>query len=103
MRDLPLYLFSVQLEPTACSTNAFLFCIVSRAGLCPWDNLGKANNWHPPPHQYIKFAKKSEALQYFESNEFIELTVGASRVLMSKAATKNICSNNRKHNVNIHM
>jgi hypothetical protein len=40
-------------------------------------------------------------LQYCESNEFIELTVGTSRVLMSKAATNNNCSN--KHNVNTHM
>jgi hypothetical protein len=73
--------------------------IIVRAGLCPWDNLGKANNWRPPPpFQYIKFAKnkKSEALQYCDSNEFIELTVGTSRVLMSKAATKNICSNKHK-------
>jgi hypothetical protein len=38
---------------------------------------------HPPP-QYIKTCtKKCEALQYCDSNEFIELTVGASRVLMS--------------------
>jgi hypothetical protein len=34
-----------------------------------------------------------EALQYCDSNEFVELTVGTSRVLMSKAATNNICSN----------
>jgi hypothetical protein len=32
-------------------------------------------------------------LQYCDSNEFIELTVGTSRVLMSKAATNDICSN----------
>jgi hypothetical protein len=52
----------------------------------------------PPPPQYINFAKekKSEAFQYCDSNEFIELTVGTSRVLMSKAATNNICSNKRK-------
>jgi hypothetical protein len=35
-------------------------------------------------------------LQYCDSNEFIELTVGASRVLMSKVATNNICSNKHK-------
>jgi hypothetical protein len=40
--------------------------------------------------------KKCEALQYCDSNEFIELTVGTSRVLMSKAATNNICSNKHK-------
>jgi hypothetical protein len=49
------------------------------------------------PHSQ-KFAKKKkiEALQYCDSNEFIELTVGTSRVLMSKAATNNICSNKHK-------
>jgi hypothetical protein len=41
-------------------------------------------------------AKKCEALQYCGRNEFIKLTVGTSRVLMSKAATNNICSNKRK-------
>jgi hypothetical protein len=40
--------------------------------------------------------KKLEALQFCDSNEFIEPTVGATRVFMSKAATNNICSN--KHN-----
>jgi hypothetical protein len=51
----------------------------------------------PPPNSY-KFAKKKEceALQYCDSNEFIELTVGASRVFLSKAATNNICSNKHK-------
>jgi hypothetical protein len=48
-----------------------------------------------PPH-YIKICKKCEALQYCDSNEFIELTVDTSRVLMSKAATNNICSNKHK-------
>jgi hypothetical protein len=47
-----------------------------------------------PP--YIKVCKKCEALQYCDSNEFIELTVGTSRVLMSKAVTNNICSNKHK-------
>jgi hypothetical protein len=49
----------------------------------------------PPPGNY-KCSKKCKALQYCDSNEFIELTVGISRVLMSKAATNNICSNKRK-------
>jgi hypothetical protein len=40
--------------------------------------------------------KKYEASQYCDSNEFVELTVGTSRVLMSKAATNNICSNKHK-------
>jgi hypothetical protein len=50
----------------------------------------------PPPTQ--RFAKKKvcEALQYCDSIEFTELTVGTSRVLMSKAATNNICSNKHK-------
>jgi hypothetical protein len=48
-----------------------------------------------PPH--IKTCKKyCEILQYCDSKEFIELTVGTSRVLMSKAATNNICSNKHK-------
>jgi hypothetical protein len=46
----------------------------------------------PPP-----FAKKNcEVLQYCDRNEFIVLTVGTSRVLMSKAATNNVCSNKHK-------
>jgi hypothetical protein len=47
-----------------------------------------------PPHPgTYKFAqKKSDALHYCDSNELIELT----RVLMSKAATNNICSNKHK-------
>jgi hypothetical protein len=49
----------------------------------------------PPPHIKI-FQKNCEALQYCDSNEFIELTVGTSRVFMSKAATNNICSNKHK-------
>jgi hypothetical protein len=67
------------------------------AGLCPWDKGGKAKCGRPPPPQYIKMCKtKCEALQYCDSNGFIEITVGASRVLMSKAATNNICSNKHK-------
>jgi hypothetical protein len=69
--------------------------VADRAGLFPWDNRGKANSWCPPP-QYIKICKKCEALQYCDNNEFIELTVGTLRVLMSKAATNNICSNKHK-------
>jgi hypothetical protein len=48
----------------------------------------------PPIHKNVQ--KKCEALQYCDSNEFIELTVGTSRVLMSKVATNNICSNKHK-------
>jgi hypothetical protein len=53
----------------------------------------------PPPHpvhKNLQKKKKCEALQYCDSNEFIELMVGTSRVLMSKAATNNICSNKHK-------
>jgi hypothetical protein len=73
--------------------------VASRAGLCLWDNRGKANSWRPPPpSQYIKICKKKkcDALQYCDTNEFIGITVGTSRVLMSKAATNNICSNKHK-------
>jgi hypothetical protein len=69
---------------------------IQRAGLCPWDNRGKANSWRPPPTGYIKICKKLLSVATFDSNEFIELTVGTSRVLMSKAATNNICSNKHK-------
>jgi hypothetical protein len=48
------------------------------------------------PSMHKNLPKKCEALQYCDSNEFIELTVGTSRVLMSKAATNNICSNKHK-------
>jgi hypothetical protein len=51
----------------------------------------------PPPFPIHKHLQKIfEALQYCDSNEFIEPTVGTSRVLMSKAATNNICSNKHK-------
>jgi hypothetical protein len=60
----------------------------------------KANSWRTPPqkkHKNLqKKKKKSESLQNCDTNEFIELTVGTSRVLMSKAATNNICSNKHK-------
>jgi hypothetical protein len=50
-----------------------------------------------PPHQYIKICKnKCKALQYCDSNDFTELIVGTMRILMSKAATNNICSNKHK-------
>jgi hypothetical protein len=59
---------------------------------------GQSETLGPPPPPYIKICKKKcEVLQYFDSNELIELTVGTSRVLMmSKAATNNICSNKHK-------
>jgi hypothetical protein len=41
----------------------------------------------PPPQVHKNLQKKSEALQYCDSNEFIQLTVGTSRVLMSKATS----------------
>jgi hypothetical protein len=68
------------------------------AGLCPWDNQGKENSCPPTPpiHKNLPKKKKSEALQKFDSNEFIELMVGTKRVLMSKVATNNICSNKHK-------
>jgi hypothetical protein len=57
---------------------------------------GQSEQLAPPPlHKNLKKKKKKKAklLQYCDSNEFIELTVGTSRILMSKAATNNICSN----------
>jgi hypothetical protein len=60
----------------------------------PMGQPGQSEQLAPPP--YIKICKKKcEALQYCDSNEFIELTVGTTCVLMSKSATKNICS--KKH------
>jgi hypothetical protein len=56
---------------------------------------GQSEQLAPPP--YIKICKKKcEALQYCDSNEFIALMVGASRVLMPKAAINNICSNKHR-------
>jgi hypothetical protein len=50
-----------------------------------------------PPHKNLqKKIMLSFAIQYCENNEFIEVTVGTSRVLMSKAATNSICSNKHK-------
>jgi hypothetical protein len=61
---------------------------------------GQSEQLPPPPptttvHKNLQ-KKKCEALQYCDSNEFIELTAGASRVLISKAAKNNICSNKHK-------
>jgi hypothetical protein len=62
----------------------------------PMGQLGQSKQLPPPPNTY-KFAKKKcKALQYCDSNKFIELKVGTTRVLMSKAATNNICSNKHK-------
>jgi hypothetical protein len=65
--------------------------------------LGRSEQLPPPPNTYKfgggknhKRKKPPEALQYCDSNEFTELMVGPSRVLMSKAATNNICSNKHK-------
>jgi hypothetical protein len=63
---------------------------------------GQSEQLAPPPKKKpIKICKKkkkkkSKALQYCDRNEFIELTVDTSRVLMSEAATNNICSNKHK-------
>jgi hypothetical protein len=57
---------------------------------------GQSEQLAPPPPPHIKIFQKSGALQYYDSNEFIELTVSSSRVLMSKAAINNICSNKHK-------
>jgi hypothetical protein len=59
------------------------------------DSLGRPLPMVQPVHKNI-CKKKSEVLQYCDSNELIELTVGTSRVLMSKAATNTICSNKHK-------
>jgi hypothetical protein len=49
-----------------------------------------------PTPGHIKIHKKKVKLCNIDSNKFIELTGGTSRVLMSKAATNNICSNKHK-------
>jgi hypothetical protein len=56
---------------------------------------GQSEQLPPTPNKNLQKKKKSEALQYCD-NEFIELTVSTSRVLMSKAATNNISSNKHK-------
>jgi hypothetical protein len=57
---------------------------------------GAKRKFGAPIHKFCKKKKNSQALQYCDSNEFIVLAVGASRVLMSKAATNNIFSNKHK-------
>jgi hypothetical protein len=58
---------------------------------------GQNEQLAPPPPQYIKICKKKAKLcNIVTATSFIELTVGPSRVLMSKAATNNICSNKHK-------
>jgi hypothetical protein len=63
----------------------------------PMGQPGQSEQLTPPPlvHKNLQ-QKKCEALQYCDSNEVIELTVGTSRVLMPKAAINNICSNKHK-------
>jgi hypothetical protein len=76
----------------------FFFRQKNPTAICPV-RAGMLNPLAPNgPTQYIKMCqkKKIEALQYCYTNEFIELTVGTSRVLMSKAATNSNCSNKHK-------
>jgi hypothetical protein len=49
-----------------------------------------------PIHKNCVKKNKKEALQYCDSNQFIELTEGTSRVFMSKASTNSICCNKHK-------
>jgi hypothetical protein len=64
--------------------------------------MGQQGQSDPLAHPLKKIFKKkkkkknNEALQYCDSNEFIKLAVGTSRVLMSKAVTNNIYSNKHK-------
>jgi hypothetical protein len=51
----------------------------------PMGQPGQSKQLAPHPLQNLQ--KKIQAFQYCESNGFIELTVGTSRVLMSKVAT----------------
>jgi hypothetical protein len=62
----------------------------ARAGLCPWGNRGKANSWRPPGNA-DNFASREAKLC-----NIVTATVRTSRVLKSKAATNNICSNKHK-------
>jgi hypothetical protein len=58
---------------------------------------GQSEKLHPPPaHKNLQKKKKGDTLHYCDSNQFIELTAGTSRVLMSKMATNNICNNKHK-------
>jgi hypothetical protein len=60
--------------------------------------LGQSEQLAPPSpvNKNLQKKKQSEALQYCDNNEFIELTEGTPRILMSKVATNNICSNKHK-------
>jgi hypothetical protein len=57
---------------------------------------GQSEQLAPPLPINKNLQKKCDALQYCDSNEFIELAVGTSRILMSKAAINIICSNKHK-------
>jgi hypothetical protein len=63
--------------------------------LLPMRQPGQSEQLSPPPPPIHKNLQnnKCEALQYCDTNELIELTLGAIRILMSKAATNNIFSN----------
>jgi hypothetical protein len=39
------------------------YCITPRAGLCPWDNRGKANSWRTPPPPVHKNLEKNAKLR----------------------------------------
>jgi hypothetical protein len=60
----------------------------------PMGQPGQSEQLAPPILKNLQ--KKIEALQYCDINKFIELTVGTSRILVSKVATNNICSNKHK-------
>jgi hypothetical protein len=91
----------------------FLPCLTERPVLArryAHGTTGATRSVAPPPQIHKNLQEK--ALQHSDSNEFINLSVGASRVLMFKAATNNISNNTQptilatihiKHNVNIHM
>jgi hypothetical protein len=61
-----------------------------------WTTGAKRTVGAPPLPVHKNLQKKSDALQYCDTNEFIGIAVSTSRVLMSKAATNNICSNKHK-------
>jgi hypothetical protein len=48
------------------------------------------------PAIYKNLQKNAKLCNIVPATSLIELTVGTSRVLMSKAATNNICSNKHK-------
>jgi hypothetical protein len=75
--------------------------VCGRAGLAHWTTGAKQTFGAPHPvHNNLQKKKKNKqtnkALQYCDSNEFNKLTVGTSRVLLSKATTNNISSNKHK-------